>query len=70
MGSSMSATYTSARDPAKTTRIRNHSQIGNETEPPNPSPWWSCHDETSLKTGVYWIESGFPTWCGLTKNDS
>ena len=24
----------------------------------------------SLKTGVYWIASGLPVWCGRTKNDS
>ena len=26
--------------------------------------------EIPLKTGVYWIASGLPTWCGRTKNDS
>jgi hypothetical protein len=60
-GVSRSATYTSARVPAKTTRIVNQSPMGNEIGAQKPGPWYSCQLEIPLKTGVYWIASGFPT---------
>ena len=35
--------------------------IGNGTLAQKPSPWSSCQLEIPFDTGVYWIESGFPT---------
>ena len=56
--------------PANATRMREPPADGNATGAQKPGAVVELPRETPLKTGVYWIASGFPTWCGRTKNDS
>ena len=67
---SRSPTCTWSRSPANATLIVNQSSIGNATGCQWPSSWKSCQEELPFVTGVYWIESGLPTWCGRTQKAS